>query len=316
MSAASRSILPSLALASIAFGSGCGASDPRSLDTPSATIETAIEHSPSEPVVPAPSVDSPASPLRAEDVGAETALEPIADQTLRAVQHALERAVSAGSRASDEHALALGLRRDAPTTCTYRTYSWSTVERRSVGHRNVEKAYADVVDDERSPEDGRCTVCREDQVSVDPAAHGYPGIDPVDVCWVYAEAVGAALESMAQGGFDLQTLTAYRPGRTRGAIVDGLRTEWSNHSFGTAIDINAHHNGLYRSCSVSEVTEDSLQRCRLGIGGAWEPSRRPGSTVVRGGPAYRAFTELVGWAWGGEITGNTRDLMHFSLTGY
>ena len=300
-----------------ALAAGCGAFTAGG----EAPVEPArSEHVASEARAPAAAEQAAPAEVAGSGDAAEPAALPVTPPLpaplVEHVRSRLGEAARAGLLRADERALELGLRHSPPTTCTYRTYAWSTVERRSVGHRDVAKAYADVVDDERSPEDPRCTVCREDQVSVDPAAHGYEGVEPVRVCWVYADDVGRALEVMAEGGFDLQTLTAYRPGRTRGAIVDGLRTEWSNHSFGTAVDLNAHHNGLYRSCNVREVNEEAIGGCRLGVGGAWSPSARPGSTVVRGGPAYRAFTEEVGWAWGGEIRGATRDLMHFSLTGY
>ncbi|MFT4704972.1 MAG: hypothetical protein ACI81R_002680 [Bradymonadia bacterium] len=203
-----------------------------------------------------------------------------------------------------------------PATCTYRTYQWSTIERRGVNRRTVEKAYADVTDIERSPDEPRCTVCREDQVMLDPADFGIDD-DPIGVCWVYADAVRAALTAIAADpAFDLVEVTAYRPGQTRGRLVDGLRTGWSNHSFGTAIDINADHNGLYRSCNVEEVNSSSIRECSLGIGGHWDPESRPTLSVTADTSVYRAFVQQVGWLWGGEIEGSTRDLMHFSLTGF
>ena len=137
------------------------------------------------------------------------------------------------------------------------------------------------------------------------------------MCWVYADSLRRALQTIADSGeFDVTEITAYRPGRTRGRIVDGLRTEWSNHSFGTAIDINANRNGLYRSCNVEVVTPDSIESCRLGIGGEWDPESRPRETITSTGVVYRAMTTIVGWRWGGEIEGRTKDMMHFSITGF
>lgn len=202
-----------------------------------------------------------------------------------------------------------------PTTCTYRTYNWSTEERRAVNRRTVEKDYADVVDDERSPQDPRCTVCSEDQAEIDPSAFGLD-IEPFSVCWVYRDAIESALRTIAESGeFRFTEITGYRPGRTRGRVVDGLRTEWSNHSFGTAIDINADRNGLYRSCNVDEVNADTIRDCRLGVGGEWDPEGDPSRTITRGSIVYDEFIETVGWRWGGEISGSTRDMMHFSPTG-
>jgi hypothetical protein len=99
-------------------------------------------------------------------------------------------------------------------------------------------------------------------------------------------------------------------------VVDGLRSEWSNHSFGTALDINADHNGLYRSCDVAEVSESTIDECRLGVGGEWNPGENPRVTVTRDSVVYREFTDRVGWRWGGEIEGSTKDMMHFSPDGY
>lgn len=207
--------------------------------------------------------------------------------------------------------------REPPQRCTYRTYSWSTTDGRAVNRERVEKPYSDVAGDERSPDDPRCTLCSEDQVTIDPAELGIDGVDEIQVCWAYAEVVRDALGQIAASPeFSVTDLTAYRVGRTRGAVVDGLRTELSNHSYGTAIDINAEQNGLYNRCDVSEVTPESLAGCRLGVGGTWDPEGNPNQSVVRDGIVHRLFTTLVGWSWGGEIEGRTRDMMHFSLTGY
>ena len=206
---------------------------------------------------------------------------------------------------------------EAPTTCTYRTYSWSVEERRGVNRQTVEKPYSEVTSDERDPNDPRCSVCVEDQGEIDPAALGLSDVEPFLVCRVHQQAVEAALRDITTSGqFELVEITGYRVGRTRGPVVDGLRTEWSNHSFGTAIDINAGDNGLYGGCNVVEVTPESIDQCRLRVGGAWDPNESPQRSVTRDGPVYRAFTEQVGWRWGGEIDGDTRDLMHFSITGY
>ena len=199
----------------------------------------------------------------------------------------------------------------APTTCTYRTYSWSVKTKKAVGHSQVAKAYAEVTDDERDPADPRCTVCQEDQVAV-----AVPGLPPVTVCRHWAPQVEAALQAVHTGGaFTIERLDGYRPGRTRGAVKDHLRTAWSNHSFGTAIDINAHHNGLYNPCKLSDppTTAAQIAHCRKGMGGAWNPQARPKLTIVPGGEVHTAFTAF--WKWGGALPGNLKDFMHFSITG-
>jgi len=85
------------------------------------------------------------------------------------------------------------------------------------------------------------------------------------------------------------------------------RTQYSYHSFGVAIDINAEQNGLYGNC----VTFSDA--CQLRRGGPWRPGR-PG-TITLGDPIYDGLTD-IGLRWGGEIAGRQKDFMHFSLTGY
>lgn len=212
---------------------------------------------------------------------------------------------------------AAGQTRTEPERCTYTSYAWHTKKRRAVDRKKVSKSYADVTANERDPNDPRCTVCTEDQVSIDPASFGVRSVKPIRVCWAHASKVESALRSIAKSAeFEVIGLDGYRAGRTRGRVVNQRRTQWSNHSFGTAIDINAKHNGLYRSCNVEEVTEATLKRCRLGMGGAWKPAARPKTTIVKGGVVHKLFTGDVGWKWGGSIEGRIRDLMHFSLTGY
>lgn len=202
-------------------------------------------------------------------------------------------------------------------SCTYTTYNWSTAAGRSVNHRQVQTTIGRLPDDGRDPEDPRCTICQEDQRTLDPSEIGIAGVEPVEVCAAYYGKIRDALQQIANSDqFDIQQLSAYRVGRTRGRIVDGLRTELSNHSYGSAIDINAHHNGLYGGCYVSEVNLETLSSCGLRVGGRWNPDTRPRTTVTADGMVYRIFTEDVGWRWGGEIEGGTRDMMHFSLTGY
>ena len=168
---------------------------------------------------------------------------------------------------------------------------------------------------ERDPADRRCTVCRGDQTRIDPKRLGLAKLGGFSVCWAYAQQVEKALETIAKAGdFDLKAVVGYRPGRTRGAVVDGKRTQWSNHSFGTAIDLNAFANGLHASCNVSQATPATVTRCKLRIGGAWDPEGRPRLTVTAASSPYRAFAPF--WKWGGEISGDIKDFMHFSISGY
>lgn len=200
--------------------------------------------------------------------------------------------------------------------CTYDMYNWSVDEGRSVNHRHVETTVGELADDEIDPNDPRCTVCSEDQVRINPADHGWPSVDSFEVCVHYEAAVIEALEAIAEtGDFEIREVTGYRSGRTRGRVENGMRMEMSNHAYGTAIDINARYNGLYGSC-YGEVTPDSIDDCSLRVGGEWDPDSRPDLTITRDSSVYELFTGLVGWRWGGEIDGSTKDMMHFSLDGY
>jgi hypothetical protein len=204
----------------------------------------------------------------------------------------------------------------APAMCTYNMSAWHTKRKTTVNKERIEKPYADVTGDERSPEDPRCTVCEQDQATIDPAALGIAGLSSFKVCRHYAPQIEAALKAIAASSFELVEVTGYRPGRTRGKVVADVRTELSNHSYGAAIDINAKHNGLYTRCDIPKITPEAIKGCKLSVGGAWDPKAHPNRSIAKGDAVYRAFTEAVGWKWGGEISGSTRDIMHFSPTGY
>ena len=199
---------------------------------------------------------------------------------------------------------------DPTAQCTYRTYNWSTVKKKAVNHKTVKTTRGKLTAEERDPEDPRCTVCREDQTTLE-----LEGIPKITVCRHYADKVKTALEETKAAGFKMRTLIGYRVGRTRGRIKNGMRQQFSNHSYGTAIDINAGENGLYGKCKVDGVpkTAADIKRCKLRVGGAWNPKRRPKSSVREGGPAHAAFTQF--WKWGGARTDKVKDFMHFSPTG-
>ena len=200
--------------------------------------------------------------------------------------------------------------------CTYSTYQWSVTEKRAVNRSKVRKRYDRLTDAEKAPDFAvsGCTVCREDQVEVK-----VDGIPSIRICRFYAPKVKDALEKLtADKRFRIEKLVGYRVGQTRGRVVDGKRTEFSNHSYGTAIDLNSHYNGLYRRCDLGGAVPggvDDLKRCRKGIGGAWNPTENPAFTITLESPAYELFTRVVGWKWGGEIEGKIKDFMHFSPDG-
>jgi hypothetical protein len=77
---------------------------------------------------------------------------------------------------------------------------------------------------------------------------------------------------------------------------------WSNHAYGYAIDINPVENpyvGCGQTRDPASVRYMDRSRLRKGM-------VTPG--VVR---AFRA----IGWGWGGDWSGDTKDYMHFSTTG-
>lgn len=189
-----------------------------------------------------------------------------------------------------------------PQRCVYTTWEWNTQTRQSENHRRVDKPYDALTSAERDPASS-CTVCEADQVTIKIA-----GIDPFRMCSAVADGVRKALTAVVASGFEIRSISAYRVGRTRGPVDKaGRRTGFSNHSFGTAIDLNAAHNGLYGNC----VTFGTA--CTLRRGGEWRPSNP--LSVTRGSVAYRALIE-AGFKWGGEIKGRQKDFMHFSLSGY
>jgi D-alanyl-D-alanine carboxypeptidase-like protein len=78
---------------------------------------------------------------------------------------------------------------------------------------------------------------------------------------------------------------------------------WSNHAYGHAIDLNPVENpyvGCGRVHDPSSAPYVDRSRRRKGMVTA---------AVVR---AFRS----IGWGWGGEWSGATKDYMHFSTTGH
>ena len=78
---------------------------------------------------------------------------------------------------------------------------------------------------------------------------------------------------------------------------------WSNHAYGHAIDLNPVENP-YVGCGRTRDARRSrfIDRSRL---------RRGMVTPA----VVRAFRS-VGWGWGGDWSGQTKDYMHFSTTGH
>jgi D-alanyl-D-alanine carboxypeptidase len=78
---------------------------------------------------------------------------------------------------------------------------------------------------------------------------------------------------------------------------------WSEHAYGEAVDLNPVENpyvGCGRTRDRSSLPY--LARWRL----------RPGMVTPAVVQAFRA----IGWGWGGDWTGSSKDYMHFSATGH
>ena len=91
--------------------------------------------------------------------------------------------------------------------------------------------------------------------------------------------------------------SAYNCRRTTGG------TSWSEHAYGTALDINPVQNPYVRGTTV----EPPAGRAYLDRGNV-----RPGM-VVRDDVVVRAFAD-AGWRWGGDFR-TLKDYQHFSVSG-
>jgi hypothetical protein len=80
-------------------------------------------------------------------------------------------------------------------------------------------------------------------------------------------------------------------------------SSWSQHAFGTGIDINPFHNPYLKGDLVlPELASAYVDRDDFRIG-----------MIVPGDVATEAFAE-IGWGWGGNWS-SLKDWMHFSLSG-
>jgi hypothetical protein len=80
-------------------------------------------------------------------------------------------------------------------------------------------------------------------------------------------------------------------------------SNWSNHAYGHAIDINPVENP-YVGCGQTRdrTSVRYMDRSRL----------RKGMVT----PAVVRAFRSIGWGWGGDWSGDTKDYMHFSTTGH
>lgn len=166
----------------------------------------------------------------------------------------------------------------------------------------VRHSYSKLSADEIDPSTG-CTVCSEDQKTI-----SIPPLQTFSVCYKLAPRTKSVIQHLIRNNQPIKTLVAYHVIKSRGPVdKDGSRTKFSNHSFGTAIDINPEQNGLYDDCITFGP------QCRLLRGGEWKPGT-PGTLTKNSDIVI--LMKQAGFKWGGEIEGRQKDFMHFSVTGY
>ena len=78
---------------------------------------------------------------------------------------------------------------------------------------------------------------------------------------------------------------------------------WSNHAYGHAIDLNPMENPYVGCGAVYDATSRPYV----------DRSRRRKGMVT---PAVVRAFKSIGWGWGGDWSGDTKDYMHFSTTGH
>ena len=88
-----------------------------------------------------------------------------------------------------------------------------------------------------------------------------------------------------------------------GGTADTGNGHWSEHAYGEAVDLNPIENP-YVGCGV---TRESASRVYL------DRSRVRRGMVT---PAIVRAFRSVGWGWGGDWAGSTKDYMHFSASGH
>ena len=91
------------------------------------------------------------------------------------------------------------------------------------------------------------------------------------------------------------------PGRALPLLRRNRHSSWSEHAYGEAVDLNTIENP-YVGCGRTRERSSLpyLNRSRL----------RPGMVT----PAVVAAFRSIGWGWGGNWTGSTKDYMHCSAT--
>jgi hypothetical protein len=142
---------------------------------------------------------------------------------------------------------------------------YGTLLRNSTNTRKIQHAYENLTASEIDETTG-CTVCSEDQATID-----LPPLPAFSACSKLAPQIRSFMSHLIRKGAAIQTIVGYHVIKSHGPVNgNGDRTGFSNHSYGTAIDINPEQNGLYDNCLAFGP------ECRLARGGERKPSW-PGS---------------------------------------
>jgi hypothetical protein len=106
----------------------------------------------------------------------------------------------------------------------------------------------------------------------------------------------------AYGASDFRSIEADNTTAFNCRYVEGT-TRWSNHAFGTAIDVNPIENPYVSGGRTAHrASRPYVERT----------PRRPGM-AYEGGALVRVF-DRIGWGWGGRWT-SVKDYQHFSASG-
>lgn len=185
--------------------------------------------------------------------------------------------------------------------CEYSYTVWNTRLKKSVGPFRVHKSYSELSQIEKGPKG--CSPCEVDQETI----RLTNGVQ-FKACRVYAESFKNVLNNALKKGKMIRSVVGYRPSISKGKEDQrGMRTEFSHHAFGSAIDINEEANGLYGNCL------NWNPGCQLIKGGVYSLSN---PLSIRDKDEFVTLFQGIGFQWGGKIQGIQKDFMHFSLDGY
>jgi hypothetical protein len=142
--------------------------------------------------------------------------------------------------------------------------------------------------------EGRILVALDQVHAVESVLHDlfaarYPihRMEPVDV---YGGSDDESVLADNTSGFNCRTATG--------------GTGWSEHAYGRAIDLNPRENPYVRGTTVLPPQSAALL----------DRTRTDRGLIHAGDAAVRAFGK-VGWIWGGQWPGATKDYQHFSPSG-